>query len=266
VDLAAGGRPGCEGRNNLQLRYTELHFHILPGIDDGPPTMAGAVELARAAAAEGTRTVVATPHVQETFVTDVRSLPDRVQEVTHALQEANVPIRVMCGGELAHPMVARLSDSELDVIAHGPRERRWLLLEAPLEGIDDGFARAARSLRERGFHAVIAHPERALGSGRAGREILTAELAVGSALQVNAWSVAGVYGEQVRGHALRAIRSTSAVALASDAHGPGRPPALRLGIGALARAGVARPGRLAAAIPASWLRRGLPVPSAAVAA
>ena len=41
----------------------DLHFHCLPGIDDGPDTWEQAVTLCRAAAAEGTTAVVATPHV-----------------------------------------------------------------------------------------------------------------------------------------------------------------------------------------------------------
>src|SRR3954453_17352255 len=41
----------------------DIHFHCLPGIDDGPSSFDEAVELCRAAAAEGTETIVAPPHV-----------------------------------------------------------------------------------------------------------------------------------------------------------------------------------------------------------
>lgn len=40
----------------------DLHFHLLPGVDDGPPTLAEAVAMARAAWADGCEVVVATPH------------------------------------------------------------------------------------------------------------------------------------------------------------------------------------------------------------
>ena len=43
----------------------DLHCHILPGLDDGPADMAGSLELAQAAAAAGTRTITATPHIRE---------------------------------------------------------------------------------------------------------------------------------------------------------------------------------------------------------
>ena len=38
----------------MTSRRTDIHFHILPGIDDGPATMEEAVELARAAQRDGT--------------------------------------------------------------------------------------------------------------------------------------------------------------------------------------------------------------------
>jgi len=41
----------------------DIHFHCLPGIDDGPEGWDEAVALCQMAAAEGTTTLVATPHV-----------------------------------------------------------------------------------------------------------------------------------------------------------------------------------------------------------
>ena len=36
------------------MNYADVHFHLLPGVDDGPEDMAESVELARAAVADGT--------------------------------------------------------------------------------------------------------------------------------------------------------------------------------------------------------------------
>ena len=75
----------------------DLHFHLLPGVDDGPETLEESLELARLAAAEGTDTIVATPHVREHFVTDVSELGDRVRELSAALADADIPLGVRCG-------------------------------------------------------------------------------------------------------------------------------------------------------------------------
>jgi protein-tyrosine phosphatase len=39
----------------------EIHCHILPGIDDGPVEAAESMAMAKAAAADGIRMIVATP-------------------------------------------------------------------------------------------------------------------------------------------------------------------------------------------------------------
>src|SRR5262249_41826603 len=183
------------------MSHAELHFHLLPGIDDGPSSIDETVALAAAAAADGTRTIVATPHVHPAYDTDVSTLPDRVREVSARLAAERIPIEVRCGAELAHNMVGRVSQSDLETIAHGPAGRRWLLLEAPLAGVRSDYNVAADELRERGFGVVVAHPERALTTGEVGWRAIEHELAVGSALQINAWSVAGLYGDRMQADA-----------------------------------------------------------------
>ncbi len=243
------------------MSYSELHFHLLPGIDDGPSTLEESVELAVAATAQGTGTIVATPHVHPQFDTDVSSLPERVREVAARLAARHVGIRVLCGGELAHQMVPRLSQAELETIAQGPPGRRWLLLEAPLEGLDHAYTEAADELRERGFAVVVAHPERALRWSDAGWETLEHELATGSVVQINAWSVAGLYGEMVRATALWLLRAAPQALVASDAHGGSRMPALGLALDALAAARFHDPHRLVEAVPNGLLEHGLAVGS-----
>src|SRR5947209_1808103 len=95
------------------MSYAELHFHLLPGIDDGPSSIEESVALAIAAAAEGTRTIVTTPHVHPQFVTDPTTLPDHVHELRVRLNEARINVEVRCGGELDIGMVAQLSERGL---------------------------------------------------------------------------------------------------------------------------------------------------------
>ena len=181
--------------SSRRMNFAELHFHLLPGIDDGPSSMEESVALAAAAAAEGTRTVVATPHIHPSFVTDPGTLAARVREVQNRLTAERIPIKVRCGGELDLAMPERLSDAQLEAIAHGPHGRRWVLLEAPLRGLEDDYTVVADELRERGFAVVVAHPERSFNRPEAAWRAVEHELAAGSALQINAWSVAGLYGE-----------------------------------------------------------------------
>lgn len=128
----------------------DLHFHLLPGVDDGPATMEESVELARAAVADGTGAVVATPHVRRDFLTDVRDLPDRVRQVRERLVREAVPLRVARGAEVGHEMVGLLTQADLRMVAVGPPGGRWVLLETPFEGIDDAVHRSRLPATRRG--------------------------------------------------------------------------------------------------------------------
>ena len=217
----------------------DLHFHLLPGVDDGPSTMADSLELAQAAVADGTGTVVATPHVRSDFVTDVLGLPGRVEEIRQALRAERIPLTVLRGGELGHDMIGRLRQCELEAIAQGPLGARWLLVETPFEGIDRDFHEATQELRDRGFGIVIAHPERSADAILDGSAGLRKELATGALAQVNALSLADGHGPDAERAAFRLVAEGLAGVVGSDAHGPTRPPALSTARARLRERGVA---------------------------
>jgi protein-tyrosine phosphatase len=247
------------------MNYVELHFHLLPSVDDGPSSLEESVELAMAAVADGTRTVVTTPHVHPEHITDPHEIQGRVAELVAGLRQERVALEVRPGGELADGMVARLSQAQLEAISHGPPGRRWVLLEAPFRGLDAAYRAAADEVRARGFAVVVAHPDRAM-EGRCAQAVLDHELAAGSALQLSAWSFAGLYGERVRTLALRMLRATPRVVIASDAHGGARMPSLRVALDALTASGERNCERFVAAAPRALLEHGLALPPAKMVA
>jgi protein-tyrosine phosphatase len=238
------------------MTYAELHFHLLPGLDDGPRTIDESIVLAHAAVADGTSVVVATPHVHPAHVTDPAEIREQTQMLGGRLRSAGIELKVLPGGELEHSMVERLSQRDLELIAQGPPDRRWLLLEAAFDGLGDDFTAAADELRARGFGVVLAHPERAEPSAQT-QAALEHELAHGSALQLTAGSLTGTNGEEVRQLAFELLRAVPLAAIASDAHGLHRLPALSKAIVSLAAAGVPSPRRFAAEIPRGLLDQGL---------
>src|SRR3954467_2079287 len=237
--------------------YADIHFHLLPGVDDGPPSMDESVALAAAALAGGTSVVVATPHVRGGFLTDVSELPDRVRELEERLAREEIGLAVRRGAELGHDMVGRLSQPELDSVAHGPPGGRWLLVETPFVASGEEFIAATDELRDRGFAVVVAHPERAREAF--GTSALRHELASGSVLQVNAWSLVGRHGPEAFEQAHTLLRAGNVALIASDAHGGRRQPALTLGVAACGQAGLSAHDatRLVGSTPHRLLERGL---------
>jgi protein-tyrosine phosphatase len=249
----------------VTMDYVELHFHLLPGVDDGPTTVEESIALARAALSDGTRTIVATPHVHAELFTDPAEVSEHTRQLNEHLGRAQLPVRVLPGGELDHTLVGELSQRQLELIAQGPAGRRWLLLEAPFSGIREDFEAAADELRDRGFGVLVAHPERARPTPESAA-ILEREIALGSALQLTAGSLTGGFGARPREEALRLLSVAPRAVVSSDAHGPSRMPALTPALHALARLGVHDPDRYVAHNPRSLIARGLDVwPSASVA-
>lgn len=220
------------------MKSADLHFHLLPGVDDGPGDFAESLYLARAAAAEGTQTIVATPHVRfDLGTTDASEILHRVCELRALLAAFSVPVEILCGGEIGHDVVGSLSQFELELLAQGPPEARWLLVEAPFEGIGPDFHAATSELRERGFGVLIAHPERSADASL-GAQGLRRELEAGSYAQLNAQSLTGEHGTDADRAAWRLIDEGLVTVIASDAHGPTRPPALNAARRALLEAEV----------------------------
>jgi protein-tyrosine phosphatase len=240
------------------MERVELHFHLLPGVDDGPADLAGSLELAREAVADGTGLITCTPHARDTDLTEV---PERTRELQAALADAGVELEIRAGVELAWDDVARTGDATLQTLAHGPADRRWLLLEAPLPGTGElhEFEDAARELRDRGFGLLIGHPERspAVTSTPGAIDGL---LSAGDMLQLNASSLTGYHGAVPRTFGLDLARSGRASVIASDAHAPiARGPALGAAVEVLRRHGMppAAAERMVATTPRRLVDEGL---------
>ncbi len=231
---------------------TELHFHVLPGVDDGPRDDQEAIELARLAVADGTSRVVATPHVR---LLALEELPMRVAQLRARLREAGVALELCAGGELSPDDVSSLGSRQLELLAQGPADHRWLLLEAPLVPSETTLEAAAGELRARGFGVLIAHPER---SASTPMPPILEQVAAGAILQINASSVTGGHGPDARHGALAIARSGLPFVLASDAHSPARPPLLTAARATLSAAGVEESALRAAVdvVPGALLHRG----------
>jgi protein-tyrosine phosphatase len=251
------------------MMRTELHFHLLPGVDDGPSSLEEAVEVARLTVADGTSLVTVTPHVRDLVAGGiVDELPARVEEVAGALRRAGIPLELRTGAELAQDDIALLADRDLDALAQGPPGRRWVLLEAPLSSGDlAGFLAATAEVRARGFGTLIGHPERCDVLMEAD-EAIDAERRAGARLQVNGSSLTGRHGGEAYERGIALLRSGRADVIASDAHRPTRPPVMSAAVSALAAAGVPRAvaERFASDTPRALLRDGIAAPERARAA
>ena len=66
------------------MRKTDIHCHVLPGIDDGSQSWQESLEMLKLAAAQGFEAAVATPHASERFSDRT---PREIREMCGLLEE-----------------------------------------------------------------------------------------------------------------------------------------------------------------------------------
>jgi protein-tyrosine phosphatase len=209
----------------------DLHAHLLPGVDDGPPDLPSALALAAAAVAEGTRVMAATPHIGYTHGIDPRALAGRADALRAALADAGIPLEVAAGGELAPDRALDLSEDELRAIALGGS--RCLLLECPFTRAGGLMPRLVAHLQAKGMRVLLAHPERS-PAFLDDADALRALVERGAFAQLTAGSLGGVFGSTVRRASRTFLEQGLVHCVASDAHtaSGGRSPALAVPVAA----------------------------------
>jgi protein-tyrosine phosphatase len=199
----------------------DLHCHLLPGLDDGPTSMPEALALASAAAATGTTTIVATPHIDHRWSVRPREIPRRAEMLAEAVREAGIDLEILTAGEIAIERLADLSSQELEGLRLGTG--RFLLIESPMRQDDADFDILLLRVHERGEPIVLAHPERC-PLFQQYPERLARCVEAGLLCSITAGSLRGDFGEHVRRFALDILREGLAHDVASDAHDPQRRP------------------------------------------
>jgi protein-tyrosine phosphatase len=205
----------------------DLHTHILPGLDDGARSLDEAIMLCRHALADGTTTIVATPHsLPRDGLPGLRLRPDAVlngmQHLQRALDDAGVAVRLLPGMEMTfEPDLAVRATRRLTL-----NHSRYLLLELPFSVVPAGTGELLFRLQVAGLVPVIAHPERNAVIAHQ-PALLYDFVSRGCLAQVTAGSLTGAFGRTVQAAAQVLVQSELAQIVASDAHWyPRRPTGL----------------------------------------
>lgn len=202
----------------------DLHAHILPGIDDGPATIEDAVEIARIAAANGTRTMLATPHRKDvTELSSVERIRDLTAELGCRIRGEGIPLSLTLGME--NHIDASLPEDVAAGKALTMNGSRYILVEMPFFGDieeHDYVEDALRDLQAQRLIPVFAHPERIEAFQRQ-PALLERYIEMGMLSQLTRGSLLGHWGKEVRHFSLELLRNGMAHLLSSDTHSP-RPP------------------------------------------
>lgn len=192
----------------------DLHSHVLHGLDDGAADLDEAVEMCRAAAADGITVLAATPHVRHDYPTTPDEMEARLAEVRAAAGDV---VRIVPGGELDLAELARPREELLRFALAG--NSRYLLVETPYFGWPLDLGDRLFRLRAGGVTPVLAHPERN-ADVQGHPELLEQIVAGGTLVQLTAASVDGRLGRSAKKCSETLIARELAHLIASDAHAP----------------------------------------------
>lgn len=207
----------------------DLHGHYLPWVDHGASTLDEALQMLRMAEADGVRFAVTTPTIDPARVVAPRTELERKFAAFATLaQRRGIGLRLRLGAELVNGPAAVAALDRREVPFLGEWEgRRVVLLRWAEDFIPIGAISVAQEMLARGMLPMLARPERNPGVARA-PGALELFLRDGCLVQVDAGSVLGWHGPQVRDTAFRLIEAGMVTVLASGAVDAGtRPPMLR---------------------------------------
>lgn len=235
---------GCE-LLTFSRTVIDLHFHVLPGIDDGPRTTDGSLALARAAAELGVHTLVATPHVSWRYRNSASRIGQLVDALRPRLAAEGVALELQAGAEVAITYLSEIEPAELARLRLGAGP--WLLIEPPFTPASSALEEILRDVQRAGHRVVLAHPERCAAFHRDPRMLATL-VRDGALTSITAGSLVGHFGAKAQSFARALLREELVHNVASDAHDlGGRAPGM---LAELAQAG--------AAPLADWLTQAVP--------
>jgi protein-tyrosine phosphatase len=197
----------------------DTHCHLLPGVDDGPRTLAEALDLARELVACGVEAVVCTPHYSRQFPVGRAEATAAHEALRTALDSEEIPLETVLGAELSPAFAVMAPVEELTARALADR---YIVVEVLPDTPAPFFATVGDRLADSGLRTVFAHPELSRTLARRFK-LLDEQRSRGALVQVLAPGVTGRRGRRVATTAWKLLESGRVDLLASDAHGRSRP-------------------------------------------
>lgn len=196
--------------------FTDIHNHILPGIDDGAKTVAESLDLIKGMGDIGISNFICTPHIMENYY------PNNHETIQNALSLVQNELK---NNNLSHVRIKAAAEHMIDsgfellVDSNGlmPISENYVLVEMSYLQASLNFEESIKKLRDKGLFPIFAHPER-YAYLRHHRGDYTRMKDLGMLFQLNLLSLSGYYGKDVHKKALALLDDNLIDFLGSDIH------------------------------------------------
>ncbi len=194
---------------------TELHCHVIPGVDDGSSSLKDSIEICKRLKALGVNKILATPHCTEnTFENTVESIEPHFNSLVDGLASENIDIQLQFSFEY------RIDDNFLKIFNNKqikPLPNNYVLVENSFIQPSWNLESFLYDLKVQGYKPILAHPER-YAYYFSDKAMYTKLYDQGTLFQVNILSLAGFYGKNVQRTALWLLEKGYIDFVGSDCH------------------------------------------------
>lgn len=201
--------------DNTLFFHTDIHCHIVPGIDDGSPSLERSIELVRRMRGWGLTHIIATPHVTEdTFENTAETITPPFNTLRNALVEQSIDCT------LEHSAEYRIDDffiRQVNGQSLMPYPDNYLLVENSFVQEPWNLDQTLFDLKMKGWHPVLAHPERYHYYFEK-KERYARIHQSGTLFQINLLSLAGYYGKEEKKTAEWLIENRFVDLIGTDLH------------------------------------------------
>lgn len=202
-------------RVDLSVLHTDIHSHLIPGIDDGSPDMDTSLALLKELEMLGYKKIITTPHVKtEYFQNDVTKFDDLCERLRRAARFEGIKLDIEVGAEhlLDEGVNQRIKNGQFKTFGDN-----YLLVELPFMFPPFGLDGYIFELQLAGYKLILAHPERYLYWLNDFNQFIRLKDS-GVLFQVNIISLGNYYGKDVYNLAKKLIDNNMVELLGTDTH------------------------------------------------
>ncbi|TKC04781.1 capsular biosynthesis protein [Pedobacter polaris] len=210
---------------NFSSIRTDMHSHILPGIDDGAKNLSDSLILANRFQELGYKKLIATPHIMADYF---RNTPQSINKALDILREGllenNIDLEVSAAAEYYLDETFENKIEKKDVLTFG--DKKYLLFELSFINQPHNVFDVIAKMQDAGYQPVLAHPER-YPYYYSGIENYQQIRDTGCLLQLNIISLTGYYGKSCKQAAEELVDNYCIDLIGSDMHHPRHADALK---------------------------------------
>ena len=198
-----------------EVLKTDMHSHLLPGIDDGSPDIETSLLLIRGLVNLGFTKLITTPHIMNDMYPNTPTIiAEKSEELRSAIEKADIEVELSAAAEYyIDEFFEEYIQSEKLLCVAGNK----VLVEQSMMQEYPRFKEVMYELRLKGYTPIIAHPERYVYYYDKRHEFQWLKDA-GCLLQVNILSLQGYYGKMERKLAEYLFKEQLVDLLGTDCH------------------------------------------------